>query len=334
MAKASNVKIIISVIIIGAALAVILASGVGREGSPTEESAAPGKAGKFGTGGQNESCFLNEIDKNSYPKAKAPEKPPLLRWDFSGNKVYAYDYRQELKNKYDMGGPAPVKDAEQVIEGKGKLLLKSRGNRTANLVLKDMQVEMKITKMGFETKDKTPGSMKLKKFPPIVVQGVKEDSAMKVANSSQEMLIKLLFPLPPKPLKVGESADVPAFLPFNAMGSLLHVTGESTITLTSYVTINGRTCARLETKTDISKLDVPEEMKGTYGCLATSRSVFYFDIEERAFVRGGLAFLMKMRVDAPMPEMEVPDMPALQDAPKRMKMQMEMDTIISLERAP
>jgi len=334
MAKTSKVKIIVAVIIIGAALAVILVSGIGREGSPTEENAAHGKTGKFGTGGQNASCFLNEIDKNSYPKAKSPEKPPLLRWDFSGNKVYAYDYTQELKNKYDMGGPAPVKNAEQVIEGKGKLLLKSRGDRTANLVLKDMQMGMKITKMGFETKDKTPGSMKIKQFPPIVVQSVKEDSTMKIANSSQEMLIKLLFPLPPKPLKVGESADVPAFMPFNVSGSLLHVTGKSTITLTNYVTINGRTCARLETKTDISKLDVPEEMKGTYECLVTGRSVFYFDIEERAFVSGDLALLMKMRVDAPMPKMEVSDMPAPQDAPKRMKMKMGMDTIVSLERAP
>ena len=63
--------------------------------------------------------------------------------------------------------------------------------------------------------------------------------------NSQEMLLKMLFPIPSSPLRVGESVSSPRAVPFNAMGSLLEVTGSSVTTLTGYVGLDGKTCARL-----------------------------------------------------------------------------------------
>ncbi len=56
-----------------------------------------------------------------------------------------------------------------------------------------------------------------------------------------------LFPLPTERLRIGESVSIPAQMPFNAMGSLLHVAGSSSIKLVNYVEVNGKACAKLDT---------------------------------------------------------------------------------------
>ena len=167
-------------------------------------------------------------------------------------------------------------------------------------------------------------------MPPFVVQGMKEDGSGSFGNSSQDMLLKMLFPLPPKSINVGESVDVPAQMPFNAMGSVLNVTGRSRITLTQYVTIDGRTCAQLDVDTDISKLKVPSELKGEYKCSTKGTSVFYYDVADRSFVSGTIALIMQFSIDAPMPQMNIPGEDT-SDMPKRSKMSMVSDNLIKVK---
>lgn len=38
------------------------------------------------------SDFLDQIDLEAYPSLPPPRKAPLLRWDFSGDKVYPFDF--------------------------------------------------------------------------------------------------------------------------------------------------------------------------------------------------------------------------------------------------
>mgnify|MGYP006293104849 CR=1 FL=1 len=134
--------------------------------------------------------------------------------------------------------------------------------------------------------------------PPLVMQGLKEDGTGSIGNSSQDMLLKMLFPLPPDSLQVGESVDIPARMPFNAMGSPLEVNGRSRIALTRYVQAGNRTCAQLDVDIDISELDVPEELDGEYQCTVKGRSRFFFDVNSRSFVSGTIAMLMQNTVKA------------------------------------
>lgn len=229
-------------------------------------------------------------------------------------------------NKADMGSFMGGKSdgAGQAMSAKGVLLIKSQGDGTANMVLKDMKMSMKI-----EMNNEAPQTMG-QQMPPVVVQGMKEDGSGSFGNTSQDMALKKLFPLPTKELKVGESIDVPAQMPFNAMGSMLQVKGRSRITLTRYVTAGKRTYAQFDVDTDISELKVPKELKGEYKCFNKEKAVFYFDVESRSFVSGTIAALMKFSIDAPMPEMESSEKDA-PDMPKRAQMSMMSDNLIRVK---
>jgi hypothetical protein len=274
-----------------------------------------------------ESQFTKEIGNENFNKTEQPSAAPVFLWDFSKAKVvHTYSYEQEVRSKTDMGRSFGGKsgDLGQEMSAKGLLLIKSQSDKTAELVLKDMKMSMKMD-MG-EDESKTMEQQ----MPPVVVQGMKEDGTGSFGNSSQDMLLKMLFPLPSKRLKVGESVDIPAQMPFNAMGSLLQVTGRSRITLTKYVKIGDKTCAQLDVDTDISKLKVPTELKGEYKCSTKGTSVFYFDIENRSFVSGAIALIMQFSIDAPMPQMNIPGEDT-SDMPKRSKMSMVSDNLIRVK---
>ena len=212
----------------------------------------------------------------------------------------------------------------QELSANGLLLVKSKGDSTAELVLKDVKVRMKLA-----MDEDDPKTMQ-QQLPPVVVQGMKEDGSGPFGNSSQDMLLKMLFPLPSRPIKVGESVDVPAQMPFNVMASSLQVTGRSRITLTQYVKLGDRTCAQLDVDTIISELDVPTELEGEHECSAKGTSVFYFDVASRSFVSGTIAFIMQFSVDAPMPQMHMPGEDA-PDIPKRMKISTVGDNLIKVK---
>jgi len=163
---------------------------------------------------------------------------------------------------------------------------------------------------------------------PIVVQGMKEDGSGSFGDTSQDMFLKMLFPLPTKALKVGESVDVPAQRPFNVMGSLLQVKGRFRITLRRYVKMGTRTCAQLDIDTDISDLKVPSELKGEYKCSAKGTAVLYFDVANRSFVSGTIALIIQLSVDSPRPEMKISGEDAPDNMPKRSKMSMASDNLV------
>jgi len=273
----------------------------------------------------SKSQFLEELNKEKakYKDTEAPAAAVVFRWDFSNKSVHTYSYEQEVRIMQDMGGfEKDPHEIQQKMSAKGTLSINSQGDGTADLVLKDMKM---IMEMDLESEEE-PKPME-QTIPPIVLQGMKEDGSGSFSDSSQEMFLKMLFPLPTVTVQVGESVDVPAQMPFNAMGSLLYVKGRSRITLTRYVKIGQRTCAQLDVDIDISDLKVPAELVGEYECSTKGAAVFYFDVTNRCFVSGTTAILMHLSIDAPMPEMNIPEeeMPQM---PERLQMSMMSDNLI------
>ncbi len=310
--RESKTRILFAIIIIGVLIGLGLYSG----SCAAEPDVATQK-----------SQFENQVGIEKYKKTAPPAKAPVFRWDFSkANAVHIYDYEQKVQSKTDMGQSFDGKSGGmgQEMSAKGVLLVKSQGDKTAELVLKDMKMSMKMD-MG----DQGPKTME-QNMPPFVIQGMKEDGSGSFGNSSMDMLLKMLFPLPSKSIKVGEFVDVPAQMPFNAMGSMLQVTGRSRITLTQYVKIGDRTCAQLDVKTTISTLKVPTELKGEYKCSTKGKSVFYFDTADRSFISGTISMIMQFSIDAPMPKMKVSGRHA-PDMPKRSKMSMVSDNLIKVK---
>ena len=275
------------------------------------------------------SSFMDRIDEAACYAVEGLTEPALLRWDFGRKEVYAYAYSQKSIMTSIMSEGAGGGDRNEpgmITEVKGKMSLKSEGDRTARLVMEDLMMSMQ-----FETSEREEPKTMDSEAPPMVIQGVQEDGTMKLGSSSQEMLLKMLFPIPSSPLRVGESVSSPRAVPFNAMGSLLEVTGSSVTTLTGYVGLDGKTCARLETVIDISNLNVPQELEGTYKCQVKGKSVFFFDIQGKRFLSGRVALIMGMRVKAPMPRMHLPSEAEDVDLPETISMSMDNDTFISVD---
>jgi hypothetical protein len=277
------------------------------------------------------SRFLNKIDKKSYPEAKEPKVAQALRWDFSDKDIYKYEYSQKIIAEQDMGSfvekPAVTSFRKSMMDTKGVLLIKSQGDHTANIVLKDMTITMTV-----DTSGSGDTSSMTWKPQPIVGQGMTENGNMDPDLATQNLGFDLIFPIPPKVLEKGESIEVPGKMPFNAMGSLLYVNGKSRITLTNFVAIKGHTCARLETDIDISELDVPEELEGKYTCTTKGKSVFYFDLKDRCFISGEIAVLLEFSIDAPAPKFKISNGNEQLSLPDTIHMWMKSDNFISLKK--
>jgi hypothetical protein len=270
------------------------------------------------------SRFLYQLEKEEYIETKPPAETPVFRWDFSHKDVHSYTFEQEVRNKTFLrnvpGGQSG--DQEQRMSAKGSLLIKSQGDGTAELVLQNLKVSAKM-EFGKEREPKTVEQT----MPPVVVQGMREDGSGSFDKSSRGMLLELLFPLPNATLNLGEFVDIPAQRPFNAMGSLLQVTGRYRITLTRYVIIGKHRCAQFDVDIDISDLRIPAELEGEYKFSTNGASVHYFDVAERRFVSGTTATLVQFTIDAPMPKMNIPGKETT-DLPKTTKMSMASDNLI------
>ena len=272
--------------------------------------------------------FLGEIGAKSYPVAEAPQEAPLLRWDFSKPVVHAYDYAQKMEETRHLakvgGGDGPIVTAYTAMAA--VLLIKGEGNGTATLVMKD--VAQKIDDGGKELTIKSQA-------PPFVIQGVKEDGSMKTDNNFAQLLSWSLSSPPPKPLRVGESVAILERTSFGTLdGTIVPVEGTSTITLTKYVTIDGRRCARLDRDIDVSKFDVPDDLVGTHEFLLKGKSVSYFDIEQRCFVSVELAFAMHMKADEPLPKTEMEGEKPPAGSPGNIRTMTRADMLIHLTLNP
>lgn len=280
---------------------------------------------------KEKSVFIDMIDDDAYREISPPESATLFRWDFSEDKEYSYNYSQKVVTQNFMNGFGPDRKnivSSQEMTGNGILSYKSEKNKTARFVLENLILKLNYSD---EESENSPKTMEMKS-PPMIIQGVKENGNLSIPSSSQTLLLKLLFPLPEQPMKVSETISSEANMPFNAMGSLLHVKGHSDITLTKYVEIDGHICAKFTSDIDISKMDIPPEMDGKYVSFAKGKSVFYFDLNNHKFLAGKLALLMVMDIEAKSPEMKFSDdKEKSEELPEITKMAMNSDNLITLK---
>jgi hypothetical protein len=267
-----------------------------KRDNPKERAAAKGKPditakGKPDTAKKphwfKPSGFLTQVKAGAFKDTSKPAAAPVYRWDFTAKKVHHYSYQQTVRIS-----DAGTKKERTRMSVAGALLIKSQGDGTAEFVLKDVVMKMK---MG--------GAARELKQPPMVVQGMKEDGSGLFGNDPKSMMLKLMMPLPPTgSLELGRTIDIPMTMPFNAMGSQLPVKGRNRIKLNRFVQIGKRTCAEFAVDTNISELKIPADLKGTYRCAMLGKGILYFDVESRTFVSATIAVALEFRIDATGPD--------------------------------
>lgn len=216
--------------------------------------------------------FASEVTKEEYPHAATtPEGKIKIRFDFANVGTTEYIFTQT-----SVTGSSTGENGMNSMEA--ALIITSKGGGVADVTIKDINVK------GAQAQTE-----------PIYLMNMKDDGTGDW-DRAQGALIKMLFPIPQEELALGESADVPLIMPFNAGSSVFPCRGKSTVTLTRFADIGGRTCAQLDVIIDVTELEVPVEMKDKLSCSMTGVSRFYYDIEKKVFVYGTVANLLKVKV--------------------------------------
>lgn len=228
---------------------------------------------------------------NANTKSTETEKSSQsqFQWDFSKQRKFIYSFSQTVngENKMDKERPAQ----KTYMTGVGHLNVRVKENNLADISLTDIEMEMIIF-----NEDGTPRDTMTQKAPTNVVQDMKPNGSF--GDSNTDILFDMLFPLPNKNLEKGDSDEIPMQMPFNANGTRLFAKGQNTLTFAGYEEIEGRNCAVLKGVIDISKLDIPKELKGEYECSTTGNATYYFDLENGFYVGADIQMVMDVMMDS------------------------------------
>jgi len=172
-------------------------------------------------------------------------------WDFSTNKKYVYSFNQ--KSTVIFNDIAKGYIDEMPMDMTAKLNISVKDEQYADLSLTEVMMSKKTT---LDTIDE------LIESPSMVIQDM--DSKGKFKTENQNMLFKLMLPLPSKHLHVGESDFTELEVPFTTHGSVLFSKGGTTLPYVKDTIVDGQSLALMAAITDISDIDIPEELTGTY----------------------------------------------------------------------
>ena len=264
--------------------------------------------------------YADKLNFTEYSLIEGPLKSPSFSWDFSEEFVITYHFSQHTKSEMNHDTTdATNSNSGQEIMASGVISIESDGASKAQLSITDIETTMRMNANGSPTEFK-------QKLPPIVVQGFQENSQLSSQMSAKTGGLDRLFRLPKQPLQVGETIRFPEETPFNAMGSVLIVKGETKITHQGFVAIQDQICVQLAIQKLIDKLDIPEQLEGEYDFLEQEMTLLYFDIQTQRFVQGTMSTLMQFSIDAPNPHVTVEG--TSQEFPPRTTMSMKSESLI------
>lgn len=229
------------------------------------------------------------IEKSTNKTIDSNAENTSFIWDFSKKKKFIYSFTQTVNNENKMDKDRP--SDKTIMNGKGFLNVRVKENNLADLSLTDLEIEMIMF-----NEDGTPRDTMSNKTPATVIQDMKPNGSFSDPNSN--ILFDILFPLPSTDLKIGDSEKIAMQIPFNANGSILFSKGFNELTFKGYETIDGKKCAVLKGKMDISKLEIPEELKGEYKSSTTGVATYYFDLKNNYYVGADIQMLMEVMMDS------------------------------------
>jgi len=211
-----------------------------------------------------------------------------FEWDFSKKRKFIYSFSQTVNGTNKMDKDRSVD--KMYMTGIGHLNVRVKENNLADLSLTDIEIQL----VNYDQEGR-PRDTLSQKIPTNVVQDMEPDGSFDDSNT--DILFDMLFPLPKRVLEIGDSDEILMQMPFNTNGSRLFSKGQNKLTFTGYEEIEGVNCAVLEGIIDISKFDVPEELKGEYKCSTTANATYYFDLENRHYVAADIKMVMDIMID-------------------------------------
>lgn len=195
--------------------------------------------------------------------------------DFSKPKKYIYSFSQTSTSKTKWKKNDQFDKTKSVADG--NLNIRIKENNLADLSVTDLETSLII----YDKKGKEIDTIS-NTAPVMVIQNMNQNGTFE--NNEHNFMFDLIFPLPTKNIKLGESDKIPMQIPFNVNGSKLFIKGHNTLRYNGIETIDGKQCAVLIGEIDISKIEIPEELESTHKSSTTGNGTYYFDLANKYFV--------------------------------------------------
>lgn len=231
-----------------------------------------------------------------------------IKWNFKDYQKITYAYSQKMAAKTPFSSDSMWNGME------ANLIVSIKNNELADIVLADVKTYSfdKDSLGNYIATDTVEMSNRIL-FQDLTPEG-KMKGEIKQGNA---MLAKTLFPIPNKPMAIGDTANLRMNMPFNIYGSSINAKGYNRI---KYVE-KKNDILHLKTKIDVSEYQIPEEINQDYICFLKGNSSFKFDSEKGVFEAGTINLSMGMGVN---------QVDSTSNS-KEDKMMMEMNTKIDLK---
>lgn len=273
-----------------------------------DQTVQPNPAAKPGQAAARTPAFADRLTPDRFAQVAAPAEAKLMRWQFAPPRVIGYDYSQDVHVE-------DLNDKPKMAM-RGTLAMKSRDGQTADLVLQDAKGTMSMKDGSSQTMD----------APTLVIQGVKPDGTKQPAEASDAWYLQIVFPLPDKPLKVGEATEIRFTVPIRVGASTLQTGGTIRLTLTRYVKLGQHTGAQIDNVVSLDELNVPKEIEGNYEFSLHGRGFVVFDIDAGVVALAQTALSMHMVFESPAGDPSIPE--------EERKMTMHQEHFIEVARNP
>lgn len=236
------------------------------------------------------SRFLSALQPETVvTPVQGPDRPLLFRWDFGRLADWAYTYEQEMRSAVERETAEGQRFAnpEMHVLVKGALSVRSADTGAGQLVLHGLLSRV-------PTATDAQGNVRAveQELPQVVIDGVQENGDGPFGAQAQAAFLRALFAMPRETLRLGETRVEPFALPFRVGADLFEVAGETRVTLTRFVRVEGRTCGELRTVFEASRLRAPPQAGGGFACTLAGEGAVWFDVDARVFVYAANAVLM------------------------------------------
>jgi len=203
--------------------------------------------------------------------------------DFNSQKKFIYTYSQTSTSETQWKKNEAFQKTKS--DANGQLNIRIKENNLADLSVTNLKTNL-ITLddkgVAVDTMSNTTQAM--------VIQNMNQKGGFE--NYDHNIMFDLIFPLPTKNLKIGETDKIPMQIPFNVNGSKLYIKGFNEIKYSGTKVLNGTECAVLNGTIDISELEIPEELESLYESKTTGNGTYYFNLKDKYFVGADINIIM------------------------------------------
>lgn len=260
------------------------------------------------------SCGNKEVNS----RKPIPGLKKNFEWDFSRPRKFVYSFSQIVASESTFG------DEQKKVQNSfimvAKLNVDVQKDELANLSLSDS----KISPINLDSEFDANAKQQI--LPTMFTKGM--DSKGHFKNPQNNLLYLLIFPIPDRTLKKGESVLMPISMPANLFGSSWETKGNNKLSYKGIESFEGRNCARFQGEIDFSEMDIPVEYQGKVEFYSRGKANYYFDLENGYYY--GLDFQLSQKLYFEIVGIDLNEMPAYMDIKSENTYKIRFEKIVEM----